>query len=76
MLAFAMLATIRHRANCGREKITGQRFETKPKPWSAGRCKKFVASPPAWGNGVLSQLMSLLGHFGDGPIKPPLNVRI
>jgi SRSO17 transposase len=45
MLAFAMMAVIRHRANAVPLKKTPPRPSTKPRPSSAGRSRKSVASP-------------------------------
>ena len=45
MLAFAMMAVIRHRANAVPLKKTPQRPSTKPRPLSAGRSRKSAASP-------------------------------
>jgi len=45
MLAFAMMAVIRHRANAGPLKKTPPRPSTKPRPSSAGRSRKSAASP-------------------------------
>jgi SRSO17 transposase len=45
MLAFAMMAVIRHRANAGPLKKTPPRPSTKPRSSSAGRSRKSAASP-------------------------------
>jgi SRSO17 transposase len=72
MLAFAMLAAIRHQANA----MTPPK--TKPgKAWSrplkstssAGRFKKSDASPSDLPNGEFNPLISSHGHFGEEPTK-------
>ena len=45
MLAFAMMAVIRHRANAVPLKKTLPRFRAKPRSRSDGRCRKSAASP-------------------------------
>ena len=45
MLAFAMMAVIRHRANAVPLKKTPAPLSTKPRPSSAGRSRKSAASP-------------------------------
>jgi SRSO17 transposase len=74
MLAFAMLATIRHHAN--------RQPPHKPPPpmirkhnqlSSTGRRRKSAASSHGLRSGALSLPMSSLGRSGGGPIRPPQN---
>jgi hypothetical protein len=60
MLAFAMLATIRYLANCGKSaaKVTN----TYLNPWCVGPCRESIASPYVSHNDVLSRPMSSLGR--------------
>src|SRR5512135_3678111 len=76
MLAFAMLATIRHRANRGRKKSAANNTKTNPKPWFAGPYRRSAASPLVWRNGALNRRVSSPGHSGDAPIKPPHSAHI
>lgn len=79
MLAFAMLATIRHRANRAPPPKRAPRPPRLPRvrpPSSDGRSKRSAASPPASPNGVSASPTSSLGRCGDAPTKPPPNARI
>jgi SRSO17 transposase len=72
MLAFAMLATIRHHAN--REppqKAPLSTIQRQNQPSSTGRPRKSAVSPCSLHNGASSLPMSLPGRSGGGPIKPP-----
>ena len=78
MLAFAMMAAIRHQANhpippktLPRAAIRGLRRTASTRPSSAGRSRKSAASPRASPNVAYSPLTSLPGHSGDAPIRPP-----
>ena len=76
MLAFAMLATVRHRANRAPPPKRAPRLPRTRPPSSAGRSRKSDASPPGSPNGASAPLTSSLGHSGDAPTKPPHNARI
>jgi len=70
MLAFAMLATIRHHANTPMPKKTG--LPTVSMPWtlSTGRCRKSAAWRRDWHNDASSPPISSPGRYGDALIKP------
>jgi hypothetical protein len=70
MLAFAMLATIRHQANAPPPKKTLIQLTRMRRISSVGRSKRSAASPCASNNDASSQPTSSLGHFGDAPTKP------
>ena len=70
MLAFAMMATIRHHANRPASLKTTRRLTPPRQASSAGRFRKSVASPCAWPSDVFSPHMSSPGHYGDAPTKP------
>ncbi len=75
MLAFAMLATIRHHANHQPpEKPPPSMIRKHNQPSSTGRRRKSAASPHGLRSGALSLPMSLLGRSGGGPIRPPQSV--
>ena len=81
MLAFAMTATIRHRANQpGPQKTPPRPTRTPQTPArqlsSAGPPRKSAASPPASHNAASARLMSLPGHSGDARTKPSHNAHI
>ena len=76
MLAFAMMATIRHHANQPAPQKTLRRLPRKPQPSSAGRSRKSAASPPAWHSGASSPHTSSPGRSGAGRTKPPLSSHI
>ena len=76
MLAYAMLARVRHRANRASPPKRAPRLpRTRPPspPSSAGRSRKSAASPPASPNGASAPRTSSPGRCGDAPTKPPLN---
>ena len=81
MLAFAMLATIRHRANRTQAPPPEKGLPTMPHPprtrppSSAGRSRRSDASPPASPSGASAPRTSSLGRSGAGPTKPPHDVR-
>jgi SRSO17 transposase len=76
MLAFAMMATIRHQANQPTPQKTIRRLARTRQTSSDGRSRRSAASPSGWHNAASSLLTSSLGRPGDGLIKPPHNVRI
>jgi SRSO17 transposase len=77
MLAFAMLATIRHQANQSPPKKTPPRTAQGRSPTSsAGRPRKSVASPRALRNGVSSPPISLPGRTGGARTRPPQGIPI
>src|SRR3954454_495037 len=57
MLAFALLAVVRHKADALAAPPKTARKEHRP--WSAGRCRRSVVLPPAWPSG------------GSNPPRPP-----
>jgi SRSO17 transposase len=74
MLAFAMMAAIRHQANDSASKKTLPVIRgllRTARPSSAGRSRKSAASPCAWSSAALSPPTSSPGRFGDAPIRPP-----
>jgi SRSO17 transposase len=73
MLAFAMLATIRHRANAPQPEKTLGRVALRRRVSSAGRSRRSVASPSASRSGASSPPTSSLGHSGGGHTRPPHN---
>jgi SRSO17 transposase len=73
MLAFAMLATIRHRANAPQPEKTLGRVALRRRVSSAGRSRRSVASPSASRSGASSPPTSSLGHSGGGHNRPPHN---
>jgi SRSO17 transposase len=76
MLAFAMLATIRHHANQAPPQKTRPRtIQTNPIS-SAGQCRKSVGLPPSWHNSASSLHTSLPGRFGDAHTKPRQSAHI
>ncbi len=71
MLAFAMLAVIRHRANAPTPPKIPIRL-ARPRPTSsAGRSRNSAASPSASHSDVSGPLTSSLGPSGDAPTRPP-----
>lgn len=76
MLAFAMMATIRHHANRSASLKTTRRLTQLRQASSAGQFKKSVASPCAWRSNVFSPHMSSPGRCGDEPTRPWHNARI
>jgi SRSO17 transposase len=76
MLAFAMLATIRHHANQPAPSKTPRRPTHTRQASSTGRSRKSAASPPAWHSAASGRLTSSPGRSGAGRIKPPRNAHI
>jgi SRSO17 transposase len=76
MLAFAMLATIRHHANQALPPKTLKRLARIRHLSFAGRSRKSAASPPASHSGASGPHTSSLGRSGVEPIKPPPNTHI
>jgi len=76
MLAFAMLATIRHHANRPAPSQTARRSTRARQASSAGRFRKSAASLPALRNDASTRLTSLPGQSSDARTKPPRNARI
>jgi SRSO17 transposase len=70
MLAFAMLAAIRHRANAPPPKTLISLTRTR-RTSSAGRSRRSAASPSASPSVASGQPTSSLGHSGDAHTKPP-----
>ena len=75
MLAFAMLASIQHKANAPPPKTLINLTRTR-RTSSAGRSKRSAASQSALRSGGSSQPTSSPGHFGDARTKPPHNAHI
>ena len=76
MLAFAMMATIRHHANQPAPQKTLRRLSRRLQPSSAGRPRKSAVSRPAWHSAASSQLTLSPGHSGAERTKPPHNAFI
>jgi SRSO17 transposase len=76
MLAFAMMATIRHHANQPAPSKTARRPTHARQASLAGRSRKSAVLPYAWHNKASTRLTSSLGRFGDAHTKPPRNARI
>jgi SRSO17 transposase len=76
MLAFAMLATIRHHANQSTPQKTIRRLARTGQTSFAGRSRRSAASLPGWHNAAFSPPTSLPGQRGDRLIKPPHNAPI
>jgi SRSO17 transposase len=75
MLAFAMLARVRQRANqASPPKTMPQLPRTRP-PSSAGRSRRSAASPPGSRSGASGPRTSSPGRSGDAPTKPPPGAR-
>src|SRR5829696_9356671 len=70
LLAFAMLATIQHRANALPPKTLITLTRTR-RTSSAGRSKRSAASQSALHSGGSSQPTSSPGHSGDARTRPP-----
>ena len=70
MLAFALMATIRHHANQPTPQKTLRSPVKARRPSSAGPSRKSAASPPAWRNGASSPPTSSLGHSGEERTRP------
>jgi SRSO17 transposase len=73
MLTFAMMAVIRHKANASPPPKTAIRLARTRQTSSAGRSRKFAASPSVSPSDASSPPTSSLGHAGDAPTKPPHN---
>ena len=82
MLAFAMLATIRHRANQTQAPPPKRGLPTMPHlprtrpPSSAGRSRRSDASPPASPSAASAPPSSSPGRSGGGRTKPPQSAHI
>ena len=77
MLAFAMLATIRHHANQPDASQTPIRLtQSRQSRSSAGRSRRSAALPHVLRSGVSSQPTSSPGRFGDAPTRLPPNALI
>jgi SRSO17 transposase len=76
MLAFAMLATIRHKANQQPPQKTLIRLTRTPRTSFTGPSRRSGALPPASHSDASSQHTSSLGHSGDAHTKPPRSARI
>jgi SRSO17 transposase len=72
MLAFAMLARVRHHANQVPPPKTVPRLPRARPPSSAGRSRRSVASPPGSPGGASGPRTSSPGRSGEERIKPPL----
>ncbi len=75
MLAFAILARVRQRANQAPPK-TPPRLPRTRAPSSAGRSRKSAASRCAWPSDASDPPTSSRGQSGDGRTKPPPSARI
>jgi SRSO17 transposase len=71
MLAFAMLAAIRRRANEAPPPKTPIRLARARQTSSAGRSRSSAASPPVSRSGASGPPASSPGRSGDAPIRPP-----
>ncbi len=76
MLAFAMMATIRHHANRPAPLKTTLRPTHARQLSSVGRSRRSAASPPASRSNASGRLTSSHGRSGDAHTKPPLNAHI
>ena len=70
MLAFAVLAVARHRANAAAEQ-TPARASRGNRRSSDGRSRRSAASPPASRNAASAPRSSSLGRLGGERIRPP-----
>ena len=70
MLAFAMMARVRHHANQAPPPKTAPRLPRSRPPSSAGRSRRSAASPPASRSGASSPPTSSPGRSGDAHTKP------
>jgi len=73
MLAFAMLAVIRHHANAPTPPKIPIRLARRHQTSSAGRSRRSGASPSASRSDASSPPTSSPGRSGDAPTKPPHN---
>ena len=71
MLAFAMLAVIRHRANASPPPKTLIRLARTRRTSSVGRFRKSAALPFVSRSDASSPPTSSPGHAGDAPTRPP-----
>ena len=76
MLAFAMMANIRHRANQPGSQKTRPHLPRTRQPSSAGRSRNSDASPPAWPSAASGPPTSSPGRSGAGRTKPSHNNHI
>jgi len=76
MLAFAMLATIRHHANRPAASQTARRPTHARQASSAGRSRKSAVSPRASRSDASAQLTLSPGQSGDVRTKPPHNAHM
>jgi SRSO17 transposase len=76
MLAFAMMATIRHQANLPPLKKTKLTPVRKRQTLSLGQSRKSAALPCVWHNGASDPRTSSPGHSGDALIRPSQNKHI
>ena len=76
MLAFAMLAVIRHYTNAPTPPKIPIRLARKYQTSSAGRSRNSAASPSASRNDASSLPTSSPGRSGDAPIRPPHDTHI
>jgi SRSO17 transposase len=75
MLAFAMLAVIRHRANAPPPPKTLIRLTRRRRPSSAGRFRRSGASRSASRSDASGPPTSSPGHSGDARTRPPPSAR-
>src|SRR5919112_1881439 len=73
MLAFAMMAVIRHHANAPTPPKIPIRLAPTHQTSSAGRSRRSVASPSVSRSDASSPPTSSPGRSGDAPTKPPHN---
>jgi len=71
MLAFAMLAAIRHHANTAAPPKIPVRLARVRRTSSAGRSRNSAASPSGSPNGASGPRTSSPGRSGDAPTRPP-----
>jgi SRSO17 transposase len=71
LLAFAMMAVIRHRANASPPPKTPIRLARTRRTSSAGRSRKSAASPSVSRSNASGPPTSSPGHAGDAHTKPP-----
>ena len=76
MLAFAMMATIRHQANATALHPNPPAMTRAPRLPSAGRSRRSAASPPASRKPASTQPRLSPGRHGDGRTKPSHNAHI
>jgi SRSO17 transposase len=76
MLAFAMLAVIRHHANAPTPPKTPIRLARRQQTLSAGRSKNSAVSPSVSRSDASGPPTSSPGRCGDAPTKPPHDMHI